>query len=120
MSSPTTPTRVDSALVEAAQVVGRVLQRNTGQQISHWARVGRAVEESATASPGEIRRVLAGEVSYDTLGANEQAIVRTTWQEVVETRRVSLNYEEMFTRAGMAYAELDENGQVVTRGVTPS
>ncbi len=120
MAAPTIPTRVDAEIVEAAQVVGHALQRNTGQQVTHWARVGRAVEESAAASPGEIRRVLAGEASYDTLGPTAQAVVRTLWHEAIETRRASLNYEEIFAQAGTAYAELDEDGQVVTRESTPA
>lgn len=50
---------------------------------------------------------------YDSLGENEQAIVREKWGERMTALRNALNYEAEFVAAGESYSESDEDGTLV-------
>ncbi len=91
------------------------MSRSTAQQVAHWARIGRALEESAGLSPARIEEVLAGRSRYDELPEREQAVVRSAWDEGIEEARESLDLAERFSRSGRPWAELDRDGKVVVR-----
>ncbi|GAA1706190.1 ParD-like family protein [Microbacterium sediminicola] len=112
----TMPTRVDGELFEAARAAGATASRSAAQQLAHWARLGRELEASPTASLVDIRRVLEGRGSYDDLGEHEQAVVRNTWDEEIQKRRAALNLARRFQEQGRTWSEVDDDGQVVTRG----
>ncbi|PYI69920.1 hypothetical protein CVV68_01420 [Arthrobacter livingstonensis] len=57
--------------------------------------------------------VLAGTDSYDSLGEQEQAIVREQWADSMTALRDGLNYEEEITAAGDSYSEIDDDGNLV-------
>ena len=109
----TSPTRVDDELYASAKLVGPVMDRSAAQQIAHWARLGREIEASGQLSYRDITAALEGRVSYDELGPREQAVVRAEWAERLEARRAALDLAATFTAAGHAFAELDDDGQVV-------
>ncbi len=92
--------RVDGELFAAAKATGADTGRNAAQQIAHWARIGRELESSPHISLHDIQRVLAGEpgASYDDLSELDQAIVRVDWDEQVNKRLASLNFEKEFTK----------------------
>jgi ParD-like antitoxin of type II bacterial toxin-antitoxin system len=51
--------RVSSALFEAATSTGAVLARSTAQQVEHWARLGRALEEQGLTAGAAIKLLTA-------------------------------------------------------------
>lgn len=112
----TMPTRVDGDLFDAARSAGEAHSRSAAQQLSHWARLGRALESSGGLRHRDIERVLAGSGSYDALGEREQAVVRTTWDERVDAGIAGLNFEAELAAAGDDWSEADAAGHVVRRG----
>lgn len=110
-----TPTRIDQDVLDAAKVVAESMSRSQVAQVNHWARMGRELELSKQLRVADVRDVLAGAVSYDSLGAREQAVVRTEWAERIEALRLGQNFEKEFVAAGKSWSELDDDGKVVTR-----
>ncbi len=107
------PIRIDEELYDSAKVVGAQMSRSATQQVAHWARIGRELESSRSISTRDVAAVLSGEVSYDTVDAREQAVVRAAWNEGIAERVASLDLQAEFTEAGGAYATLDEDGNAV-------
>lgn len=110
------PTRVDGDLFEVAKSIGAESSRSAAQQINHWARIGRELETSPRVSHRDIRRVLAGEASFDDLGEHDQAVVRATWDEQIVERRARLDLAAEFTRAGRTWTDADAEGRPITSG----
>ncbi len=113
MARTSQPTRLPSDVYESALAAARVTSRTVPQQIAHWARIGRELEMSPGVSHRQIARVLAGTGAYDTLGEEEQAIVREEWAERTAELRGGLDYAAQFASAGDAYSEADEDGNLV-------
>lgn len=109
------PIRIDGEVHASAVAAASAVNRSAAQQVSHWARIGRALEASRSISRSDISRVLACEASYDDLDPHEQAVVRAEWSERTDQRRLSLNLAERFQTAGQPYAECDSDGNVVRR-----
>ena len=109
----TIPTRVDLDLFEAAKTAGDAMSRSAAQQLTHWARLGRELEASASVRLRDIQRVLAGAMPYDGLAEPDQAVVRATWEERIAERRETLDLSAEFARSGQPWAELDDHGQVI-------
>ena len=107
---PSHPTRIDHDVYEAAKLGGG----SAAERINRWARIGRELE--ATSSGSQVARVLAGNGSYDALAEREQAMVRAAWDERIEAAIDSLNFEQDLLAAGAAWAEADEEGNLVIRG----
>ncbi|WP_182348926.1 TA system antitoxin ParD family protein [Tomitella gaofuii] len=93
----TMSTSIDEVLFAAAKDAGRIHSRSAAQQITHWARLGRALESSAALSTGAIEQVLTVGKSYDDLDAGGQKVV---WGERVDDSSASLNLADEFTAAG--------------------
>lgn len=121
MTRNSRPIRLPSDLYESAVAAAHATSRTVPQQIAHWARIGRELEMSPRVNQRAIARVLAGigdgadAVSYDSLGEQEQALVREAWAERMTALRDGLNFEAEFAAAGKSYSELDEDGNVVVR-----
>ena len=115
--NPTRRTWVDSDLYEIAKAVGATMGRTAGQQLSHWARIGREVEASSAVRVRDIQRAQSGHTAYDRLTPLEQATVRVDWDQQVEERLASLNLADEFAAAGRGWTDADPNGNPVTRGV---
>ena len=62
--------------------------------------------------------VLAGQRSYDTLPAREQAVVRAEWDERITATRAELDLVAEFTAAGRSWTEIDENGDLVVKNAS--
>lgn len=109
----TKPTRIDPDVFDAAQVVGPTMSRSAAQQVNHWARIGRELELSHDLRHRDIASVLAGQRSYDTLPAREQAVVRAEWDERITATRAELDLAAEFTAAGRSWSEVDAKGDLV-------
>lgn len=110
-----TPVRIDSELYAEAESVAEVMSRSTTQQIAHWARIGRELEASPTVSMQDVAAVLGNKNRYDTLGEDEQAIVRASWAERLAALSGSLRLDQDFAAEGRPFVELDDEGRVVRR-----
>jgi hypothetical protein len=115
MASSSSVTRVDSDLVESARQFGTTMSRSVSQQLTHWARIGRELETGASVTQSEIAQVLAGRRSYDDVGSEQQAVVRTDWSELIEARIGGLDFAEEFSAQSRPYSELDQDGRPVRR-----
>lgn len=108
----TSPIRIDDELYKSASIVGPVMSRSASQQVQHWARIGRELEEAEMATSA-VAEVLAGARSYDDLDVRQQAIVRAEWEAGIEARIYALDFAVEFEAAGESYVELDDDGNVV-------
>jgi hypothetical protein len=115
MTRTSQPTRLPADVYDSAAAATLVTSRTVPQQIAHWARIGRELEMSPGVNHRAINHVLAGTGSYDSLGEQEQAIIREEWADRMAVLRDGLDYEAGFTEAGESYSELDEDGNVVVR-----
>ncbi len=111
----TSVTRIDDDMFESARQHGAAMSRSASQQITHWARIGRELESAVSVSHREIADVLTGRGSYDALSAEQQAVIRAGWIELLDARIRALDLAEEFAGQGRSYVELDESGQVVRR-----
>jgi hypothetical protein len=111
----TSPTRIDDDMFDSARQFGLTMNRSASQQITHWTRIGRALETAGSVSPREIAKVLTGESSYDQRSVEEQAVIRAEWSELIEARIERLDLARTFASHGRSYVELDDAGQVVRR-----
>lgn len=115
----TSPIRIDDELYKSASIVGPVMSRSASQQVQHWARIGRELEEADMAASA-VAEVLAGARSYDDLDARQQALVRAEWKERIDARLDALDFAVELATAGESYVELDDDGKVVVRVPTSS
>lgn len=94
------------------------MSRSAAQQIAHWARLGKAVEESPGLSVAAVRDLLANAGGYDRLTDAEQTVVLDVWRRQFAARRESLDFAREFTRQGRQWSELDEHGKVVVHSAS--
>lgn len=59
------PVRVDEEIHRAARAIAPTIGRSTSQQISYWARIGRAFDMPPNSSTRAIEQVLNGEADDD-------------------------------------------------------
>lgn len=109
------PTRLDADLYTDAAAVAPTTSRSTAQQLSHWARLGREVEATVIISTRRrtVEAVLAGRGAYDKLTGDEQAVVRTAWQERIEDLLERVDVGRQRLNDGKTYLALDDAGNVV-------
>lgn len=115
MTRTSQPTRLPTDVYESALAATLVTSRTVPQQIAHWARIGRELEMSPRVNHRAISQVLAGTGSYDSLGEQEQAIVREEWVDRMTALRGELDYAAQFAAAGESYSEVDEDGNLRIR-----
>ncbi|MHA7153764.1 TA system antitoxin ParD family protein [Arthrobacter sp. TMN-50] len=113
MTRTSQPTRLPTDVYESALAATLVTSRTVPQQIAHWARIGRELEMSPRVNHRAISQVLAGTGSYDSLGEQEQAIVREEWVSRMTARRDELDYAAQFAAAGESYSEVDDDGNLL-------
>jgi hypothetical protein len=104
----------DDALVEDARITADLQSRSLAGQITHWARIGRAIERSGHFDHAKISRVLAGEIETTALTAEEKAV----WSEQFLAMMAEPGPEEdrhfaVLRKSGKAVG-LDASGKVVT------
>lgn len=114
----TVPVRISQEFYETAAQAAATMSRSAAQQITHWARLGKAFEDSSEVSTPTIARVLEGSASYDQLSGAEQAVVRRLWEAQFAERREALNLAADFTRDGRVWSELGDDGEVIVHEPT--
>lgn len=94
----------DDKLVDDARTEAELQSRSLAGQITHWARIGRAVERSAGFDHARLSRVLAGEMETGALTAEEKAL----WSE-----RFLAKISEAGPAEEAFFAELRQSGEAV-------
>jgi hypothetical protein len=112
MPTAVAPIRLDRDLAAAAREEAQAMSRSVAEQVSHWARLGRELERSPHVSVTDVQAVLRGTKPYDALNAQEQAVVRATWEEGIQATLAGLDLSASFAVQGHRYAELDDHGQL--------
>lgn len=105
--------KVSSTLVQTARAEGALLQRSTGGQLEHWARVGRAIEASPDFDYGRVRAALSGSQDAGELTAEERAVFLDSFGDALSQ---PLPQEEQFwadRRHRGGGVGLDERGHLV-------
>lgn len=74
---------------------------------------GAAIEAASSSMLEDIRRVLTGDLSYDTLSEPAQTIVRAIWDESIAIAITELDLAAEFEAAGVGYVEADEAGNLI-------
>lgn len=104
----------DDIFINDARAVAERQSRSLAGQITHWARIGRAIERSGSFDYARLSSVLAGELETTVLTAEEKAV----WSEQFLTRMSEPGpAEDAFfaelRQSGNAVG-LDTSGQIVT------
>lgn len=120
----TQPVRISPDLFDSARRVGEAQERSTAQQLSHWARIGREIENSSALSVADSGR-LADAATYDELDPASQALVRAAWEEGILSRTSQLDLRAAFAEQGRTTAvAADADGNVrveaIKRPVRPA
>lgn len=104
--------RIDAALVEAARTIGSTMGRSVAAQLSHGARLGRAVE-GADISTSEVHDLLVRQDQFDALQPEEQAAVTRLRDQRMTEAIEGLDLVADFESSNESYAELDDDGNLV-------
>lgn len=94
----------DDTLIDEARAVAELQSRSLAGQITHWARIGRAIERSGTFDHARLSRVLMGEAETNLLTAAEKAV----WSERFLTKMAEPGSGE-----AAFFARLRESGKAV-------
>lgn len=103
----------DDRLVDDARVMAELQSRSLAGQITHWARIGRAIERSGRFDHVRLSRVLAGEAETTALTPEEKAV----WSErfLVKMSEPGPAEEAFFTelRVSGKAVGLDASGKLI-------
>jgi hypothetical protein len=67
--------KLTSEFVDEARAEADILHRSLGGQIEHWARLGKALENSPGFSMERVREALSGRLRIENLTVGEQDVV---------------------------------------------
>ncbi len=115
----TQPVRIGSDLFESARRAGGAQERSAAQQISHWARIGRELEASASVTVAEHRR-LADAAAYDDMSPTEQALVRAQWEVAIGDAIGELDLRRHFASEGKRFVVVADARGVAETVVLPN
>lgn len=110
----------DEMLVEDARAESELQSRSLAGQITHWARIGRAIERSGKLDHAKLTRVLSGEIGTSTLTLEEKAV----WSEHFLTKMSEPGpdenafFEQMRQRGGAV--GIDPSGKIVRTDGQPA
>ena len=109
-----TPIRIDDELYNAAKAVAPTRDRSAAQQVAYWAHIGRELEASGAISAGAINDVLVGRRRYDSLGPEDQAVVRAVWAERLDAMAGGINLAQQFVAEGRrTWVDIDQDGSLI-------
>jgi hypothetical protein len=106
------PTRVASDLLDSAVVEGARENRSARQQLEHWARVGRSVCASETASRRRVEAALAGRLPVEELSDAEGTVFDSEVQSRLEEHLLTTNLGAVLAARGVTTVALNEQGEL--------
>lgn len=116
MATAASPTRLDKDVYAAAKAAASLTGRTVSEQLSHWAKLGSEVEATALLELRRRRRTaqeLLADRDYDGLNSDEQALVRTAWDEEMDERLAAADITAVKHAAGQPVITLDEDDNVI-------
>jgi|SRR6056297_468573 len=112
--------KLNDDIVDFARQEAVLQDRSLGAQISHWVRIGRAVETSGKLDHAKISAVLAGEMQTRELAPEEKSVWLDSFTDLMGEPGPE---EEAFfadrRRRGLGVG-LDENGNLVRAEPDPA
>lgn len=105
--------RFDAELFEDAVAEGRSQSRSATQQLDHWARVGRAVSSTTSASRRRVEEALAGHLPMMQLTSPEGVVFNAEITANVELLLDTTHYGDRLAAEGITTVALDQDGQLV-------
>ena len=90
-----------------------MLSRSAAQQLTHWARIGRAFESAPGVDQRVVEAVLAGSIEYDAADDFAQAVVRAAWDQGIADRIGRLDLVAKLAQTQVGWVEADPDGQVI-------
>ncbi|MHB9879023.1 TA system antitoxin ParD family protein [Pacificimonas sp. ICDLI1SI03] len=103
----------DAALIDDARLEAGLQSRSLASQLTHWARIGRAIERSDNFNHAKLFQVLSGKLETSALSHEEKAV----WSEqfVLKMSGAGPDEEAFYTemrKSGKAVG-LDAAGRIV-------
>ncbi|MVF14805.1 hypothetical protein FT643_21950 [Ketobacter sp. MCCC 1A13808] len=106
---PRTVNMSDEMMAMAEQEIV-VSSRSLADQIEHWARIGRAIEESPSFDYQRVKAALTASIPYDDLNSAEKTVYL---DEMDELSWAEPSAEEKAFYAKLTGPGLDENGKII-------
>lgn len=115
MSTRFASVKLSSDLVDQARQEASVLHRSVGAQVEHWARLGRALENTPGFGIERVRQALHGGLRLEDLSAAEQdAVFDYVGAELdAPSPRIRAHYAAIGAEAGAVGS--DAEGRLVRR-----
>lgn len=116
VSTAATPTRLNKDVFAAAKAAASLTGRTVAEQLSYWAKVGSEVEATSLLELRRRRRTSQGLLAgrdYDRLTSDEQALVRTAWDDEMDEHLEAADVTAVKHAAGQPVITLDDDGNVV-------
>jgi ParD-like antitoxin of type II bacterial toxin-antitoxin system len=106
-------TRFAADLVDSATAEGARQSRSGKQQLDHWARVGRAVSATHTASRRRVEAALAGQLATSELTLEEGVVFNAEISAAIEEGLARIHYGDVLAAQGITTVALNEAGDIV-------
>jgi len=106
-------TRFAADLVDSAAAEGARQSRSAKQQLDHWARVGRAVSATHTASRRRVEAALAGQLATSELTLEEGVVFNAEISAAIEESLARTHYGDVLAAQGITTVALNETGDIV-------
>jgi hypothetical protein len=106
-------TRFAADLVDSAAAEGARQSRSAKQQLDHWARVGRAVSATHTASRRRVEAALAGQLATSELNVEEGVVFNAEISAAIEESLARTRYGDVLAAQGITTVALNEAGDIV-------
>jgi hypothetical protein len=106
-------TRFAADLVDSATAEGARQSRSAKQQLDHWARVGRAVSATHTASRRRVEAALAGQLATSELTLEEGVVFNAEISAAIEESLARTHYGGVLAAQGITTVALNEAGDIV-------
>jgi hypothetical protein len=106
-------TRFAADLVDSATAEGARQSRSAKQQLDHWARVGRAVSATHTASRRRVEAALAGQLATSDLTLEEGVVFNAEISAAIEESLARTHYGDVLAAQGITTVALNEAGDIV-------
>ena len=107
--------KIHSTLLDAARDEAALQDRSISGQVSHWMKIGRAIERSGSFSYDHIREALVGARSPDELTGDEQIVWFALSDEDINTPNSDV--DDAFAALGdvQGASGYDEDGKLIQR-----
>lgn len=105
--------KMSDEMVNIAESETLISGRSLAGQVEHWAKIGRAIEQSPTFNYERIKAALTAQVAYDELTSEEQEVYL---EEIDELSWAEPDAKEKAYFAQLTGPGLDENGKVIYPG----